>query len=34
VEEMILEDSLIGRNVHLRGQPVRLNLGDESWAMS
>jgi glucose-1-phosphate thymidylyltransferase len=32
VEEMILEDSLIGRNVHLRGQPVRLNLGDESWA--
>jgi glucose-1-phosphate thymidylyltransferase len=34
VEEMILEDSLIGRNVHLRGQPVKLNLGDESWAMS
>lgn len=34
VDEMILEDSLIGRNVHLRGQPVRLNLGDESWAMS
>jgi glucose-1-phosphate thymidylyltransferase len=34
VEEMNLEDSLIGRNVHLRGQPVRLNLGDESWAMS
>jgi glucose-1-phosphate thymidylyltransferase len=34
VEQMILEDSLIGRNVHLRGQPVRLNLGDESWAMS
>ncbi len=34
VEEMILKDSLIGRNVHLRGQPVRLNLGDESWAMS
>ncbi len=33
VEEMNLEDSLIGRNVHLRGQPVRLNLGDESWAM-
>ena len=29
VEEMILEDSLIGRNVHLRGQPVRLNLGDD-----
>lgn len=34
VEEMNLEDSLIGRNVHLRGQPVRLNLGDELWAMS
>ncbi len=34
VEEMNLENSLIGRNVHLRGQPVRLNLGDESWAMS
>lgn len=34
VDQMILEDSLIGRNVHLRGQPVRLNLGDESWAMS
>ncbi len=34
VEEMILEDSLIGRNVHLRGQPVRLNLGDKSWAVS
>lgn len=34
VQEMILEGSLIGRNVHLRGQPVRLNLGDESWAMS
>jgi glucose-1-phosphate thymidylyltransferase len=34
VEEMILEDSLIGRNVHLRGQPVKLNLGDESWARS
>lgn len=34
VEEMSLADSLIGRNVHLRGQPVRLNLGDESWAVS
>ncbi len=33
VEEMILRDSLLGRNVHLHGQPVRLNLGDESWAM-
>jgi glucose-1-phosphate thymidylyltransferase len=34
VEEMILEGSLLGRNVALRGQPVHLNLGDESWAMS
>jgi glucose-1-phosphate thymidylyltransferase len=34
IEEMVLKDSLIGRNVNLRGQPVRLNLGDESWAMS
>lgn len=34
VEEMNLQDSLIGRNVHLRGQPVRLNLGDESWAIN
>lgn len=34
VEQMILEHSLIGRNVHLCGQPIRLNLGDSSWAMS
>lgn len=34
VERMILENSLIGRNVHLCGQPIRLNLGDSSWAMS
>jgi glucose-1-phosphate thymidylyltransferase len=34
VEQMILENSLIGRNVHLCGQPIRLNLGDSSWAMS
>lgn len=34
VEDMSLADSLIGRHVHLRGQPVRLNLGDESWAVS
>lgn len=34
VEKMILENSLIGRNVHLCGQPIRLNLGDSSWAMS
>lgn len=34
VEQMILENSLIGRNVHLAGQPIRLNLGDSSWAKS
>jgi glucose-1-phosphate thymidylyltransferase len=34
VEQMILENSLIGRNVHLCGQSIRLNLGDSSWAMS
>ncbi len=34
IEKMILENSLIGRNVHLCGQPIRLNLGDSSWAMS
>ena len=34
VEQMILENSLIGRNVHLCGQPIRLNLEDSSWAMS
>lgn len=34
VEQMILENSLIGRNVHLAGQPIRLNLGDSSWARS
>ena len=34
VEQMILERSLLGRNVQLRGQPVRLNLGDQSWAVS
>ena len=33
VEQMILEESLIGRHVNLRGQAVRLNLGDQSWAM-
>jgi len=34
VEQMILEHSLIVRNVHLCGQSIRLNLGDSSWAMS
>ncbi len=34
VEQMILEHSLLGRNVQLHGQSLRLNLGDQSWAMS
>ena len=32
VEQMILEDSLIGRNVHIQGRADRINLGDQSWA--
>ncbi len=34
IEQMLLEGSLIGRNVQLRSQAMRLNLGDQSWAMS
>jgi glucose-1-phosphate thymidylyltransferase len=34
IETMILEDSLLGRNVQLRSQSTRLNLGDQSWAKS
>lgn len=34
IEQMILEQSLLGRSVHLHGQALRLNLGDQSWAMS
>ncbi|MDR3574251.1 MAG: sugar phosphate nucleotidyltransferase [Anaerolineaceae bacterium] len=32
VEHMILEDSLIGRHVHIQGRSDRINLGDHSWA--
>jgi len=32
VEQMILEDSLIGRHVHIQGRADRINLGDHSWA--
>jgi glucose-1-phosphate thymidylyltransferase len=32
VSQMILEDSLIGRQVHLSGRADRINLGDQSWA--
>lgn len=28
-----IEDSLLGRHVSLHGQPLHLNLGDQSWAM-
>ncbi len=34
VQQMVLDGSLIGRNVHLRGQASHLNLGDESWVVS
>jgi glucose-1-phosphate thymidylyltransferase len=33
VEQMILEDSLLGRDVKIQGQAARLSLGDSSWAM-
>jgi glucose-1-phosphate thymidylyltransferase len=33
VEQMILEDSLLGRDVQIQGQAARLSLGDSSWAM-
>ncbi len=29
----LLEGSLLGRNVHVAGQALHLNLGDQSWAM-
>ncbi len=34
VEQMILEGSHLGRDVSVHGQVTRLNLGDQSWAMS
>ncbi len=33
IQQMVLEDSLLGRNVQLQGQAARLNLGDSSWAL-
>jgi len=33
IQQMMLEDSLLGRNVQLQGQAARLNLGDSSWAL-
>lgn len=34
VHNMMLENSLLGRDVQLQGQMMHLNLGDQSWAMS
>lgn len=33
VKSVILEDSLLGRDVQVQGQPARMNLGDNAWAM-
>ncbi|OJX40582.1 MAG: hypothetical protein BGO78_06255 [Chloroflexi bacterium 44-23] len=33
VERFILEDSILGRQVQLHGQALRVNLGDNSWTM-
>jgi glucose-1-phosphate thymidylyltransferase len=33
IQDIVLENSLLGRHVSLSGQPLRLNLGDQSWAM-
>ena len=34
VQSIVLENSLLGKDVQIHGQPNRLNLGDQSWAMS
>jgi glucose-1-phosphate thymidylyltransferase len=34
IEHMILDGSHLGRDVQVNGQVTRLNLGDQSWAMS
>lgn len=31
IKDMVVESSLIGRNVILEGRPERLNIGDNSW---
>jgi glucose-1-phosphate thymidylyltransferase len=31
INQMILEDSLIGQEVQLKGQPSRFNIGNDSW---
>lgn len=32
VKNSLLENSMLGRNVEVTGQPLHLNLGDQSWA--
>jgi len=31
IKDMVIENSIIGRNVILEGRPERLNIGDNSW---
>ena len=33
IQDIVIEDSLLGREVSLMGQPLHLNLGDQSWAL-
>jgi glucose-1-phosphate thymidylyltransferase len=33
IQDIAIEDSLLGRQVNLHGQPLHLNLGDQSWAV-
>lgn len=33
IRDIVVEGSLLGRQVSLTGQPLRLNLGDQSWAV-
>ena len=33
IDQMVLEDSLVGQNVRLQGQATRFNVGDDSWIM-
>jgi glucose-1-phosphate thymidylyltransferase len=33
VQRFILEDSILGRQVQVQGQAIRLNLGDNSWTI-
>ncbi len=33
IQDIAIESSLLGRHVSLAGQPLRLNLGDQSWAV-